>query len=237
MSDDWDLSDPEERHLAAGEYALGSLDANQKARFEALLAVSHDLQNDVARWQEHLQLFNEQLDPRLPPSEVWRRIASATGIVPRPWWQSLGVWRTASGTFAAAALALGLLWGQSDITPLPDDGQAVYVVLDEQRTPGWIISATDSGELYVQAVQPTQVGAQQTGELWLIADETPISLGLLPSEGRHTLAPSAELRELLMTADLAVSVEPEGGAPQGQPTGPIIDSGRMTPVRGGTISF
>ncbi|MDX1464689.1 MAG: anti-sigma factor [Halomonas sp.] len=233
---DWDLSQPEERHLAAGEYALGALDADQKASFEALLAVSHDLQNDVATWQEHLQLFNERLDPRTPPAEVWERISAATGAAHAPWWRSLTLWRSASLGFATLALASGLLW----VHPLgPDVGEesAVFVVQDEARTPGWIISATAEGRLIVQAVQPSQVGSEQTGELWLIADGTPISLGLLPDSGRHRLTPSPDLRAQLFNADLAVTVEPEGGAPQGQPTGPVIDHGRLTPIRGATIRF
>lgn len=236
MPEPWDLSDPKERHLAAGEYVLGVLDADQKARFEAILAVSHDLQNDVARWQEHLQLFNERLDPRTPPAEVWRRITAATGLAVTPWWQRLGAWQAMAATVAALALALGLLWQQAE-QALPPDEQAVFVVLDEQRTPGWIIRATQAGELLVQAVQPTQVGEAQTGELWLIADGTPVSLGLLPSQGRERLAPGPELRTLLLQADLAVSIEPEGGAPLGQPTGPIVDHGRLTPVRGATLRF
>lgn len=233
---DWDLSQPEERHLAAGEYALGAMDADQKASFEALLAVSHDLQNEVATWQEHLQLFNHRLDPRTPPAEVWKRISAATGANPAPWWHSWTLWRSVSIGFATLALALGLLWVQ----PIGTDGvekSAVFVVQDEARTPGWIISATAEGQLVVQAVQPSQVGSEQTGELWLIADGTPISLGLLPDSGRNRLTPSPELRAQLFNADLAVSVEPEGGAPHGQPTGPIIDHGRLTPIRGATMRF
>ncbi|MDR9439553.1 MAG: anti-sigma factor [Halomonas sp.] len=233
---DWDLSQPAERHLAAGEYALGALDTDQKASFEALLAVSHDLQNDVATWQEHLQLFNERLDPQTPPAAVWKRISAATGAGPSPWWHSLALWRGASIGFATLALTLGLLWVQPIGTDVTKES-AVFVVQDESRIPGWIISATVEGRLIVQAVQPSQVGREQTGELWLIADGTPISLGLLPDRGRHRLTPSPALRAQLFNADLAVTVEPQGGAPQGQPTGPVIDHGRLTPIRGATMRF
>jgi anti-sigma-K factor RskA len=86
-------------------------------------------------------------------------------------------------------------------------------------------------------VQPDQVGADQTGELWLIDNGTPVSLGLLPESGQRSLSPSPDLRARLMTADLAVSIEPRGGAPEGQPTGPIIDHGRMTPMRKDTLDL
>lgn len=236
MPDQWDLTSPDDRHLAAGEYVLGVLDSDQKARFEALLAVSHDLRNDVDAWREHLQLFNEHLDPKTPPKDVWKRITHATGTRATSWWQRLSAWQAMAASFGAIAIALGLLWQQAELATLPL-GEAVFVVQDESQTPGWIISATAQGELIVQTVQPTQLGREQTGELWLIADGTPVSLGLLPGQGSHRLQPSAALREQLFTADLAVSIEPQGGAPAGQPTGPIIDHGRLTPVRGGTLSF
>lgn len=236
MSDQWDLTNPEERHLAAGEYVLGVLDRDQKVRFEALLAVSHDLQNDVDSWREHLQLFNERLDPKTPPKEVWRRIARSTGSLSLPWWQRLGAWQAVAASFGVIAIVLGALWQQAELTMLPQ-GEAVFVVQDESRTPGWIISATEQGELIVQAVQPSQVGQNQTGELWLIDNGTPVSLGLLPAQGSQRLQPSDALRAQLFNADLAVSVEPQGGAPGGQPTGPIIDHGRLTLVRGSTFSL
>ncbi|MBF58030.1 anti-sigma factor [Halomonas sp. FeN2] len=236
MPNQWDLSDPDDRHLAAGEYVLSVLDRDQKARFEALLAVSHDLRNDVEAWREHLHLFNERLDPKTPPKEVWQRITAATGALPLRWWQRLGAWQAMAASFGVMAVALGLLWQQAELTT-PPEGEAVFVVQDESRTPGWIISATEGGELIVQAVQPTQVNSEQTGELWLIADGTPISLGLLPEQGSLRLQPSAELRAQLFNADLAVSVEPQGGAPGGQPTGPIIDHGRLTPMAGSNFNL
>jgi len=228
MSDTWNLSDPDERHLAAGEYVLGVLSRGQRAEFEALMAVSHELQTDVERWREHVQLFNQQLGAVTPPRGVWPRIRRDLGLAPSSPWRSLGLWRGVTGVLAAAVVAIAL-WVPVDAPRAPTD--AVYVVQDENRVPGWIISASQDGQLYVQAVQPSQVGEGQTGELWLIADGTPVSLGLLPSRGEHTLVPQQDLVARLQTADLAVSIEPAGGAPQGQPTGPVIDHGRLTPVR------
>ncbi|WP_136246754.1 anti-sigma factor [Halomonas borealis] len=232
MPDQWDLSRPDERHLAAGEYALGVMSADERARFEALLAVSHELQHDLADWQERLQLFNEQLPPVTPPASVWRAIAERTGVTR---WRSLALWRGMAGGFAMLTLAFALLWSVPNADS-PEEA-AVYVVLDESRTPDWIISASEDGTLRARAVQPHRVGADQSGELWLVSDGTPISLGLLPERGSRLLTPDAGLREELLTADLAVSVEPEGGAPAGKPTGPIIDHGRLTPVRGATLRF
>lgn len=235
MPDHWDLSRPDERHLAAGEYALGVMDEAERARFEAVLAVSHDLQREVADWREHLQLFNDRLPPVKPPPSVWRAIARRTGGAASRW-RSLALWRGLAGASAALALALALLW-VAPLDPGTPEEAAVYVVLDESRSPDWIISATEDGRLRVRAVQPRRVGEDQTGELWLVADGAPVSLGLLPDRGTRLLTPAPALRERLMSADLAVSVEPAGGAPAGRPTGPIIDHGRLTPVRGAALRF
>ena len=83
MHESFDLSDPELREAAAGEYALGTLTRDERAAFESLLAVSHDLQRDVERWREHLNVFNEQLPPVTPPAHVWQGIAEATGVYGR----------------------------------------------------------------------------------------------------------------------------------------------------------
>lgn len=236
MHEPWDLSDPEERELAAGEYVLGTLDAEQRAAFEALLAVSHELQEQVAQWREHLQLFNDRLAPVSPPASLWPRIVRAAGLGPRPWLQRLGVWQTLAAGFAAAALGFGLLWYQvPEGGMLP--GEAVFVVLDEEQVPGWIISTSGEGELMVQTVQPSAMPEGMGGELWFIADGSPVSLGMLPSHGQARLTLPAELRSALRHADLAVSIEPEEGAPHGQPTGPIIDHGRLVPMRDENVTL
>ncbi|WP_129139921.1 anti-sigma factor [Modicisalibacter coralii] len=230
MHEPWDLSDPQERDLAAGEYVLGTLDSRQRANFEALLAVSPDLRRQVARWREHLQVFNDQLDPVPPPETLWPRIARTLGLSDTPWRRRLGVWRGLTAAFALMALVLaGFLY----LRPAPGmiPGDAVFVVLDDDQVPGWIISASESGELMVQAVQPAMPSGM-AGELWLMKDGEPVSLGMLPDRGEARMEMPRELRSLMRHADLAVSIEPAGGAPQGKPTGPVIDHGRLIPMRG-----
>ena len=66
-------------------------------------------------------------------------------------------------------------------------------------------------------------------ELWLLpADRPPVSLGLLEPAGdnRRPLTPEVE-RMLQAGAMLAVSLEPPGGSPTGQPTGPVVSTGKL----------
>jgi anti-sigma-K factor RskA len=67
-------------------------------------------------------------------------------------------------------------------------------------------------------------------ELWLIpADGKPRSLGLLRADRAVTITiPPNLMGQIVSNAVLAVSLEPLGGSPTGQPTGPVIASGKLT---------
>ena len=66
-------------------------------------------------------------------------------------------------------------------------------------------------------------------ELWVIpSGGKPHSLGLIDPERSVKVMVPPELRPHV-TADsiLAISVEPPGGSPTGQPTGPVIANGKL----------
>jgi anti-sigma-K factor RskA len=66
-------------------------------------------------------------------------------------------------------------------------------------------------------------------ELWLIpADGKPRPMGLLePGAPRRVPIPPALLAEMKAEVTLALSVEPAGGSPTGQPTGPVVAAGKL----------
>jgi anti-sigma-K factor RskA len=62
--------------------------------------------------------------------------------------------------------------------------------------------------------------------LWLIAGgNAPVSLGVLPDSGIVALAFPVDLKDQLRGATLAISDEPDGGSPTGQPTGAVLATG------------
>jgi anti-sigma-K factor RskA len=67
-------------------------------------------------------------------------------------------------------------------------------------------------------------------QLWLIpAGKPPISVGVFSPGGTTVLPLSTELlAQLGPTASLAVSLEPSGGSPTGQPTGPVFAKGTIS---------
>jgi anti-sigma-K factor RskA len=66
--------------------------------------------------------------------------------------------------------------------------------------------------------------------LWLIpAGDKPHSLGLIePGRPVHLDVPRELAGRLTVDAALAVTMEPPGGSPTGEPTGPIVASGKLT---------
>ena len=66
-------------------------------------------------------------------------------------------------------------------------------------------------------------------ELWLIpAGGKPHPLGLLRADHTVIIIPHDLVPHTTRNAVLAVSLEPQGGSPTGQPTGPVIATGKLT---------
>ena len=64
-------------------------------------------------------------------------------------------------------------------------------------------------------------------ELWALpkGETKPHSLGVFPPSGRQLTA------ELAPDTQLLVSLEPKGGSPTGQPTGPVLYGGWLTTIQ------
>ena len=71
--------------------------------------------------------------------------------------------------------------------------------------------------------------AAHAHELWVIPpDGKPRSLGTMSSTRKMHMRLADALASLLQQgATIAISVEPPGGSPTGQPTGPVVASGSL----------
>ncbi len=75
-------------------------------------------------------------------------------------------------------------------------------------------------------VRPQSLEAQKSFELWAIAGGPPKSLGLVSATpGKPLLVPASAVAAAGTV--LAVSLEPQGGSPTGQPTGPVLFQGKV----------
>jgi anti-sigma-K factor RskA len=229
MTDVTDHSRLPEEELIAAELALGVLSGPERAAAVERAAREPAFARMVAAWEERLAPWAGEIDEVTPPPQVWDAIAGALPAQPQrtSLWQSLWFWRGltfATGALAAAGLAaviyLGTLTAPAPLVAAIDGGGRYHFVatVDVRRATIAVVPAAFTND-------PTRVP-----ELWLIpADGRPRPLGLLRSDQTVTITiPAALLPFATRDAVLAVSLEPPGGSPTGQPTGPVIGAGKLT---------
>lgn len=70
-----------EDHIAlAAEYALGTLDADERAQVETMMSVDKDFTAMVEAWQHRLGALNQMVGSVEPSPELWDRIKAAAGL-------------------------------------------------------------------------------------------------------------------------------------------------------------
>ena len=69
-----------EDHIAlAAEYALGTLDADERAQVETMMSVDKDFAAIVDAWEDKLSVLNQMVGSVEPRAEVWDKIKTAVG--------------------------------------------------------------------------------------------------------------------------------------------------------------
>lgn len=217
---EFDLSDPDQRNQMAGEYVLGTLEREDKARFEALLMVSHDAQREVEQWREHLDVLNDSLTPVAPPQQLWKSIDQAT----RPKKSfSLWSWQPLTAFSLVVLLAVGMIF-QPFSQP---ENVYVYLIKDEQQDPGWVMNASFKEDmLTIKCLKEVEMPDNTFYEAWLMIDgKEPVTLGFLPGEeeGTRTMKLKPEWKKHLMDSEIVVTMEGPDGAPSGYQMGPLSD--------------
>src|SRR5580692_4064684 len=67
-------------HIAlAAEYALGTLDADERAQVESMMSVDKDFTAIVQAWEHKLGVLNQMVGSVEPRPEVWEKIKAAVG--------------------------------------------------------------------------------------------------------------------------------------------------------------
>jgi anti-sigma-K factor RskA len=70
-----------EDHIAlAAEYALGTLDADERAQVENMMSIDKDFTAMVQAWEFRLGVLNQMVGSVEPSPQVWDRIKTATGL-------------------------------------------------------------------------------------------------------------------------------------------------------------
>lgn len=145
----------------------------------------------------------------------------------------LAFWRRTASVAIAATVALAIGMGLL-LLPAPVPTHTA-VFADAQGRPVWIVDARlPEGVLAIRALPNAAPPPGKSYQLWLLpAGGPPVSLGVLPERGAIDIPLDGDLPTRLLTAaGIAVSLEPAGGSPTGQPTGPVVYQAALTRTAG-----
>lgn len=161
-------------------------------------------------------------------------------------------WRSVSVLTGAVAAALALFIGTQQFrpealppqlrppvqvvevkvpAPAPQAGEKFVAVLQKDAaSPAFLLTV----DVATRTMTARRVGAEalsgQSYELWLVSDkfDKPRSLGVIGAgEFDRTPALASYDPDVINQATYAVTLEPQGGSPTGQATGPILWTGKL----------
>jgi len=241
-----------ERDLLAAEYALGVLEAAEREEARRLVATDAAFARLVEAWDEHLSPFLDEVAPVEPPAALWERIngvldedGARLGNV-HQLQRRVTLWRGYSAAISAIAAALLLVVAfdpfDRNAAPQPPQGSApvttpspptlVANVVAEDRSAAFVVSYDPTGRSLLVSPAVASPAPGHDHELWLIpASGKPLSLGLVAGLTPHRLPVAKDLLpHFNRNSTVAISVEPVGGSSTGQPTGPVVASGKLAEV-------
>lgn len=238
-----------EVHALAGAYALDALPRDEQAFFERHLAACDACRQEVAELQETAARLAAGVATPPPPALRARVLAAADvtrQLPPEPATTAPGSpsrwsdWRRRALVPVAACLALVVFALSGVVVSLNQrlqqaesespvivgvlgapDLQTADLELGGADTPVRFLYSPQQDRGVLVAHDMPDPGAQQTYELWLIHDGTPVPAGLFrPAEGGGAMA---EVSAPVRGAELvAITIEPAGGSDT--PTGEVLAS-------------
>jgi anti-sigma-K factor RskA len=229
----------DDRSADAGEYVLGTLDADARAAFERALADDPALQAEVYAWQDRLLGLTRRVTPVEPAPALWDAIAARLPARPAapaaapataandPLWQRLRRWQWTGGLAIAASLVLATLLVLRGPAADAPRYLAVLQAPGDNRT-GWIVEVTAGDKVRlvpVSAGAPVPEG--KVLQFWTKPEGAagPTSLGLV-APGQTVELPVSRLPAVAPQTLFELTLEPAGGSTIGRPTGPILYIGR-----------
>jgi anti-sigma-K factor RskA len=217
-------TDAELLNRLAAEYVLGTLRGAARRRLERWRVSSPALDERCRFWEDRLLPLLLGLKPLEPPAHVWPRIRARLELRPaaqrRPW-SALAL---AASVVLVAFLAVLVYWR----TLGPGRALESATISAPSGALMWQVEISGRPGAERLSVRASTLAAPPAGrdyELWALPKGgAPVSLGLLPY--RHSLAhrvlSAMQQQALAHSTQLAVSVEPPGGSPTGQPTGAVV---------------
>lgn len=225
--------------LAAAEYALGTLDPTQRATLAARRLREAELDEAIHAWEALLAPLAEAAPEIAPPRDllpaIEARIRGASPDTPEnatvaALERGIRRWRAAAlaASVIAALLAVGFVARETGRRSAPHE--YVAILQKDAASPAFEVTVDlDRQELTVRPVA-AQAPPGKSYELWLIdAKLGARSLGVIGDKPRGASLSGYD-PSTISGATYAVTVEPPGGSPTGQPSGAPVFVGKLIPV-------
>ena len=226
--------------LNAAEYALGTLDAGERAALAARRLREPELDAAIEVWEWRLAPLSETIPALQPPRDFFNDIearihggqndGTQANIVDLT--RRLRRWRlnAIAASVTAAALAIGI--GLRESTRVTTPHEFVAVLQKSADQPAFVVTVNlDTRDLTVRPVAaPPQ--PDKAYELWIIDAKlgAPRSLGVLDQKSATAPSLSAYDPAVVENATYAVTIEPPGGSPNGKPSGDPVFVGKLIPT-------
>ncbi|RWE58440.1 anti-sigma factor [Mesorhizobium sp.] len=226
-----DGSEPGSDDLFAAEYVLGVLDADEREIASRRIDADAAFARLVDAWEAHLSPMAAAYPETEPPIRVKEALDRRLFVAaPRAGlWSSLSFWR---GLAAASVAALAIYIAVPYLNP-PAEQPRLVASLAADGSDVRYLAVYDAARREVGLSHVSgERAAGKDFELWMIEGKNPpVSMGVIPAgqTAHMTISPSVQ-EKLAQGAVLAVSVEPAGGSPTGQPTGPVVAAGDLKNV-------
>jgi anti-sigma-K factor RskA len=225
--------------FAAAEYALGTLDASERATLAARRLREAELDEAIQGWEARLAPLAEATPEIAPPRDflpaIEARIRGASRDAPAnatvvALERGVRRWRAAAiaASLVAALLAVGFVARETGRKSPAHE--YVAILQKDAGSPAFEVTVNlDKQELTVRPVA-AQAPPGKAYELWLIdAKLGARSLGVVGDASRAANL-SAYDPSVVAGATYAVTVEPPGGSPTGRPSGAPVFVGKLIPV-------
>lgn len=228
-------------------YALGALDPEERAEFEAWLPSDPEAQRLLAEYQAVADSLVLMTPARQAPNhlqaDLRRRLAESRGqssaaMPRRAVSRRIRLWRPLAAAAVIALVAAAILfWTATQVIAPNDSAAQLFAQLAQEENVRRIALSPGEGQnqvagellsdgrrAVIQVWQLPALSADQTFELWLIDENGPRSGGLVRAEppGQPTYIVVPLDKPLEAYQAFGVSIEPAGGSPEPGPTGPRV---------------
>jgi anti-sigma-K factor RskA len=242
----------DEIDLLAAEYVLGTLDAAERSAVAARRQREATLDQAIGDWENRLTPLALAVDPVSPPAILFPAIALKIGqsatLTARPVETDGGVdfamgvqvitltrrvrrWRSAAMGFAAIAACLLIAFiARDSLFRTLEPTNFVAVLQKDAGSPAFLVSIDVRNRALTVRTVSAQAPSGKSYELWLIDASVgaPRSLGVV-GQRPFTQGPGLAKFDTAVVerATYAITVEPEGGSPDGRPSGAPVFAGKL----------